>query len=334
MRMGVTAVALVMAVHWMSCCWVMLSTPPAAGQYTTWWELWSNAQAPPDAISADGIGVVYLWALYFTISIITTAGFGDLRVANEHEACFMALILVISIVLQGSLVANMSTLILSSDSTRNLHKHKTETMKAYLKHMRVPEETYTRVLNYLDYLWASSKGLDESALIATLPATLQEAITLSTNQQIITKVPLFEGCSDELCAFIIRNLVTHTFLPGDYVCRAGDEGDQMMLINRGVVQILKADAQDVFLSEGEYFGELCALVGGVRTHDVVAFSHCHIYALDHATLETLFQRNPKSIENLISNLAEYADIESVFEYVAALGAAPDAEAAAPSPEDA
>ena len=117
MRMGVTAVALVMAVHWMSCCWVMLSTPPAAGQYA-WWELWSNAQAPADAISADGIGVVYLWALYFTISIITTAGFGDLRVANEHEACFMALILVISIVLQGSLVANMSTLILSSDSTR------------------------------------------------------------------------------------------------------------------------------------------------------------------------------------------------------------------------
>ena len=69
-----------------------------------------------------------------------------------------------------------------------------------------------------------------------------------------------------------------------------------------------------------------------RTHDVVAFSHCHIYALDHATLETLFQRNPKSIENLISNLAEYADIESVFEYVAALGAAPETEAAAPSPE--
>ena len=88
---------------------------------STWWELYVSEGAPAlaDARSADGSGVVYfVGALLYDLDH-HHGGVWRLRVANEHEACFMALILVISIVLQ-TLVASMSTLILSSDSTRNL----------------------------------------------------------------------------------------------------------------------------------------------------------------------------------------------------------------------
>jgi CRP-like cAMP-binding protein len=55
----------------------------------------------------------------------------------------------------------------------------------------------------------------------------------------------------------------------------------------------------IFLSEGEYFGELGALVGGARTNDVIAYTHCLIYSLDHQTLVEIFVNNPRSIELLI-----------------------------------
>ena len=42
------------------------------------------------------------------------------------------------------------------------------------------------------------------------------------------------------------------------------------------------------------------------------------YAIDHATLETLFQKNPKSIENLITTLTSYCNIDSLFQYVSSL----------------
>ena len=42
------------------------------------------------------------------------------------------------------------------------------------------------------------------------------------------------------------------------------------------------------------------------------------YAIDHATLETLFQKNPKSIENLIATMTSYCDIDSLYAYVSTI----------------
>ena len=65
-----------------------------------------------------------------------------------------------------------------------------------MRHAKLSAEMRSRVLDYLDYCWAASKGLDEAEVIATLPPTLQAEIRAATNQQLIQKVPLFDGCDE------------------------------------------------------------------------------------------------------------------------------------------
>ena len=95
-----------------------------------------------------------------------------------------------------------------------------------------------------------------------------------------------------------------------------------MLINRGIVHIVKEEGP-LFLGEGDFFGEIGALLGVFRTHDVCSYTHCHIYGLDSLDLEELLQRNPRSIESLIETMTKRmkpGDLESVMHVLNRAGA--------------
>ena len=130
----------------------------------------------------------------------------------------MVVLLALTTALQGMIVGGMSTMILSSDSTWSHHKLRVDTLKAYMRNRKIPQDTSRRVMNYLNYTWATSNGLDERDVIASLPETLQEVkpspcflpctvnllalcvrvrrkqeVQLGAYRQMIQSVPLFEG---------------------------------------------------------------------------------------------------------------------------------------------
>jgi predicted metal-dependent hydrolase len=61
-------------------------------------------------------------------------------------------------------------------------------MQAYMRHRKLPPETTRRVLNYLDYAWASNKGIDEREVLSGLPQSLQEEVQVSAHWQMIAQV--------------------------------------------------------------------------------------------------------------------------------------------------
>ena len=301
----------------------------------SWWDLLrasmeTRGEGDPLASDAEGgPAQVYSWALYLSATTISTVGFGDIVIANEREAWAMVAVLGAACALQGSLIATLGSIVMQFDTTWSRHQLKLDTMKAYMRHAKLSTEMRSRVLDYLDYCWGTSKGLDEAEVIATLPPTLQAEIRAATNQQLIQKVPLFDGCDEQTVEFIMRRLQMRVYLPSDMIQVAGEPGDEMMLINRGIVEIHIHSSDErglrrksaglgggsVFLSEGEYFGELSALVRGVATHDVSAYTHCQLYSLDDLTLEEVFRRNPRSITNLIATMTQYCEADALIQYI-------------------
>jgi CRP-like cAMP-binding protein len=185
-----------------------------------------------------------------------------------------------------------------------------------MRSRKLPTRLRQRIQNYLDYLWATQKGINESAILSELPATLQKQVTLFCSKGIIDKVPLFRGCSPDVSASIIASLVPRVYVPHDLIIERGTRGSEFFIVSEGVVVQLDEDENGrsvprAYLHAGSYFGELAALLGGQRQESILALTHCFLYSIDHGALEDILHEHPECIDNMLSNMMRSYDVKEI-----------------------
>jgi hypothetical protein len=324
-------------VHWVACTWSMLadtdkstrawlrSIPANASSEEmpdSWFTLYqAQLHAPPPPTDE----IIYLYAVYWTLASVTTIGFGDVVPANELELGVICITIGVSAVLYTALIAYMSNLILAADVNWTAHKQKVETIKSYMRHRKIPSDLVARIDEYLDYLWATQKGIDEADITSMLPATLQRQLSLYCNSRIISQVPLFAGVPSHVSAAIVMQLQPRIFVPDDMIISQGDWADEMFLIYRGVVKLVELSEQEgrgIYLKDGDYFGEIAVLTGGKRMMSVRAVTYCHLYSLQQRLLERILQQYPECIDNLLVNMMDtYENFEEIKAQIFALAGA-------------
>jgi len=93
---------------------------------------------------------------------------------------------------------------------------------------------------------------------------------------------------------------------GEYVIRAGDEGDQAFIIIEGTAEV-RLPGNDVLidtLKQGDVFGELALLFHEPRTANIIAESDLQVMALSKKSFERMFFQDPKKTLNLVQTLAK------------------------------
>ena len=77
----------------------------------------------------------------------------------------------------------------------------------------------------------------------------------------------------------------------------GDQADSMFLIASGLVDVL-SDANNVRLSEGDYFGEMALLLQERRNATVIAVRLTDLLVLNAGDFHRLVQRNPEIADSV------------------------------------
>lgn len=247
----------------------------------------------------------------------------------------MCLVIALSTLLYSAIIANMSTLILSSDSTWNDHRRRVEVLKAFMRHRKLPTRLRQRIQNFVDYMWSTQKGINETEILRELPDSLQKQVTLFCAQHVIEKVPLFRGCSPDVSASIIASLEPRVHVPHDLIIERGAWGDEFFIVSEGVVAQLGKDTASsplAYMQAGSYFGELAALLGGRRHESFMALTHCFLYSLRHDALEGILHRHPECIDSMLANICTCYNVEEIRTRLGELEAA-TTEAAEPRAAD-
>ena len=112
--------------------------------------------------------------------------------------------------------------------------------------------------------------------------------------------------SDSLTIRLARD-----FRTGDVLFREGEQGEQMYVIQSGLVQILKRVGADerplATLGRGEFLGEMAILNGKPRTATAVVLEDAHCLVIDAATLEQMISTNTEIALRLVKKLARRLD---------------------------
>jgi hypothetical protein len=283
MRLFLLVFWILVAAHLIACGWIFIGGP---GEYAT-------------------DGETYLEAFYWTVTTLTTIGYGDITPAEPVQFIFVIVIMLIGAAIYGFIIGNIANIIANIDVAKSQFRERVETVDTFLKYRNIPGELQKRIRDYYDYLWESRRGYEESQLLEDLPTSLKTQVAFFLNQDIIEKVPIFKNASREFIRDIILNLQPVIYTPGDQVITAGEIGYEMYFISRGEVDVTNDDGSITYatLTSGQFFGEIALLLSMPRTATVNARVYCDLYVLDKDTFDSILQRYP-SFAKKIAQLAD------------------------------
>jgi len=263
---------LALSAHWIACGWLALR-----------------------GVSAECSGATnYVCALYWCVTTLTTVGYGDITPFSNAEMLYTMLAMVLGVGVYGYVIGNVAGVLANIDPARVRHRELVGKVTAFMRYRGVPARLQRRILDYYEHLWEKRLGYDESAAISGLPPALRTEVSLFLNRDIIEKVPLFQGAKDDFVRAVVLELRPAIFLPGDYIMRAGESGEQMYFISKGTVEVVSADGKQTYatLTDGDFVGEIALLLGTPRTASVRAMDYCDLYTLTRASLDHVLARHP------------------------------------------
>jgi len=271
------------AAHVVACGWIFIGGPP------------------PDLDRMSR----YALSFYWTITTLTTIGYGDITPSSNPEILYVVIIELLGAGMYGLVIGNIANLIANIDVAKSQYKEKLEKINAFLKYRSIPTALQRKINDYYNYLWESRRGYDESSVLEDLPDALKVSVSLYLSKEIIEKVPIFEKASDDLIRDIIMNLEPVVFTPSDHIVTSGELGFDMFFISRGSVDVVSADEKTVYatLTTGQFFGEIALLLSIPRTATIIAREYCDLYRLDKDKFDRVLTRHPEFAET-IQELAE------------------------------
>lgn len=248
---------------------------------------------------------IYLQSFYWTVTTLTTIGYGDITPSTNGQIIYTIFIQITGAGMYGFIIGNIANLIANIDIAKAQYREKMEKINTFMKYRSIPNDLQSKVNSYYNYLWESRRGYDESSVLEDLPTPLKSDISVYLNKEIIEKVPIFKGASNAFIKEIILHLEPVVFTPGDYIVRKGDMGFDMFFISKGSVDVVSEDGKITYatLSSGQFFGEIALLLSSPRTASIRTNSYCDLYRLHKDTFEKVLERYP-DFEEEIKALAE------------------------------
>jgi CRP/FNR family transcriptional regulator, cyclic AMP receptor protein len=121
-------------------------------------------------------------------------------------------------------------------------------------------------------------------------------------------VPLFESLDDESARQLCELLETRDCKAETFLCRAGDEGDAMYVIERGEVRICvqATDGREVMLTElgrGDFFGEMALLDGQRRSADAIVAEDARLAVLSREHFLSFIRSSPDVALKMLTAVA-------------------------------
>ncbi|CAL8086414.1 unnamed protein product [Calicophoron daubneyi] len=107
----------------------------------------------------------YLTSLYFTLSLLTTIGFGNVAAYTEAEKLLSVCCMLVGALVYATIFGNITTIVQQMYSTRTRYNEIMKGVKDFLRIHEVPQELGERVIDYITSSWTVNRGIDTAKLL-------------------------------------------------------------------------------------------------------------------------------------------------------------------------
>ncbi|KAI3359550.1 hypothetical protein L3Q82_013947 [Scortum barcoo] len=285
--------------HWMACVWYVIGRKEIeSGDPVTWdigWlqELGKRLDTPYLNSTTGGPSMpsAYIASLYFTLSSLTSVGFGNVCANTDAEKIFSICIMLMGALMHAVVFGNVTAIIQRMYSRRSLYHTRMKDLKDFIRVHRLPQMLKQRMLEYFQATWSVNNGINANELLHDFPDELRADIAMHLNKDIL-QLPVFERASRGCLRSLSLHIKTSFCAPGEYLIRHGDALQANYFVCSGSLEVLKDGMVLAILGKGDLIG------ADLPDHDQVIKTNADVKALTYCDLQYISVRALREVLGL------------------------------------
>uniref|UniRef100_A0A8C5DHI3 Potassium voltage-gated channel subfamily H member 5-like n=1 Tax=Gouania willdenowi TaxID=441366 RepID=A0A8C5DHI3_GOUWI len=257
--------------HWLACIWYSIGDHEVIDEITntiktdSWLYQLALSIGTPYRYNVSGTGqweggpnkdTLYISSLYFTMTSLTTIGFGNIAPTTDGEKIFSVAMMMVGSLLYATIFGNVTTIFQQMYTNTNRYHEMLNNVRDFLKLYQVPKGLSERVMDFIVSTWAMSKGIDTDKVLSICPKDMRADICVHLNRQVFNDHPAFRLASDGCLRSLAVEFQTTHCAPGDLIFHIGESVDTLCFVVSGSLEVIQDDEVIAILGKGDVFGDV------------------------------------------------------------------------------
>ncbi|XP_035540462.1 potassium channel AKT2/3-like isoform X2 [Juglans regia] len=289
------------AVHCAGCLYYLL-----ADRYPHQGRTWIGASNPN--FRETGLSVRYISALYWSITTMTTVGYGDLHAVNTVEMIFIIFFMLFNLGLTAYIIGNMTNLVVEGTRRTMEFRNSIEAASNFVCRNRLPLRLREQILAYM-CLRFKAESLNQQQLIEQLPKSIYTSICQHLFLPTVENVYLFKGISKETLFILVAKMKAEYIPPREDVVMQNEAPEDVYIIVSGQVEIIDCEMEKErvvgTLQCGDMFGEVGALCCRPQSFNYRTKSLSQLLRLRTTAMIEAMQTKQEDYEKILQNFLQH-----------------------------
>ncbi|KAK3210832.1 hypothetical protein Dsin_015538 [Dipteronia sinensis] len=292
------------AVHCAGCFYYLL-----AARYHNPERTWIGASLGDNFLD-ESIWIRYVTSIYWSITTLTTVGYGDLHPVNTREMVFDIFFMLFNLGLTAYLIGNMTNLVVHGTSRTRKFRDTIQAASSFAHRNQLPLRLQDQMLAHLCLKFRTdSEGLQQQETLDSLPKAIRSSISHYLFYSLMDKVYLFRGVSNDLLFQLVSEMKPEYFPPKEDVILQNEAPTDFYILVTGAVEllVLKNGTEQVVgeAKTGDLCGEIGVLCYRPQLFTVRTKRLSQLLRLNRTTFLNIVQANVGDGTIIMNNLLQH-----------------------------
>eukprot|EP00250_Pteridium_aquilinum_P002207 c12399_g1_i1 orf=308-2905(-) len=178
--------------------------------------------------------ICYIYAMYWSITTLSSVGYGDLHAQNYTEMVFEFFYMFFNLGLSAYLIGNMTNLVVHVTSRTRKYRDTVQAISNFAERHQLPQRLHEQMLDHMRLKFKTA-SLKHEQILPELPKAIRSSVAHHLFLEIVEKVYLFKGTSYDFLLQLVTEMKAEYFPPREDIILQNEAPTEFYVLVSGAV---------------------------------------------------------------------------------------------------